>query len=241
MAAHRYWRVNITDVQGWATTQIGVVEFQFRETAGVSQTFSGGTASTNGGGTASNASDNNTSTTWTTTAGTTAAWWKYDYGSGVTKDIVELTIRCGTNLQDRAPRDFTLEWSDDNSAWTVAETMSGVNDWTSAQTKTFTLPLSPLPVKVSQVVLESALDGDSVSVSQVVPEVVLSSTQAAKVSQVVMESAQGKQYAKVSQSVMESALGKQYAKVSHSVLEIIYEFVEDTPAAGTRKWMWVVS
>lgn len=237
MAAHRYWRVNVSSCDGArGEEKLQVVEFQFRETAGVSQTFSGGTSSASSEFSASfnaaKASDDNATTRWSCAASVASAWWKYDYGSGVTKDIVEVTIRIPTTSDDaaalrQAPRNFTLEWSDDDSAWTVAATMTEVSPWTSGETKTFTLPLSPLPVKVSQVVVESALDGDSISVSQLVAEAALSG-QTVNVSQIVMESVLGTQHAKVSQVVMESVLGKQFAKVSQVVLEVIYEYVEDT-------------
>jgi hypothetical protein len=153
MAAYQQWRINFTANNGG--TNLRVVEFQFRETAGVSQTFSGGTASAGEEASATysaaKAADNDTATEWRSVGDD--SWWAYDYGAGVTKDIVEVTIRIPASGETYAPRDFTLEYNTGGSTWVAAATATLVEGWTSGQTKTFTLPFSP-DVVLSQAPVE---------------------------------------------------------------------------------------
>ena len=119
---HRYWRINVTTNHGSGTTQF--VEVEMRETQGGSDVTGSGTASGGGGftgGTAANAFDNNEATTYNPTG--TSGWLKYDFGAGNGKDIVEVALKVndtGFATFTAAPKDFTLEWSDDDSSWTDA-------------------------------------------------------------------------------------------------------------------------
>jgi hypothetical protein len=121
---HRYWRINVSTNHGNAATNF--VEVEMRETPGGSDVTGSGTASGGGGftgGTAASAFDNNEGTAYIPTG--TSGWLKYDFGSGNAKDIVEVALKvndAGFATFAAAPKDFTIEWSDDDSSWTVSET-----------------------------------------------------------------------------------------------------------------------
>jgi hypothetical protein len=138
MAAHRYWRLWIT----YTTANGGSVsmgEIELRNSIGGSDLTGSGTASASsefsGSFVASNAVDNNTSTSWVATGAATNAapeWWKYDFGIGVTYDIVELAITPRTGVPANTPADFLIQYSDDNSVWTTAREVR-LTAWSSSQ------------------------------------------------------------------------------------------------------------
>jgi hypothetical protein len=174
VAAHRYWRLNVTANGG--APLLTIHEIQFREVAGTPQLFSGGTASASSQNSAtfaaSKAADNSATTYWATANGSNTGWWKYDYGAGNDKDIVEITVYTSTDafFNPYAPTVFTLEYSDDNSSWTAAASIAGIT-WSAGETKVFTLPLTP-EVRVSQIVPEALRGGARpVALSQAVLEI----------------------------------------------------------------------
>lgn len=136
MAAHRYWRINMTAGAAAAFAFAGI---QFRTAAGSSLAFSGGTASaadTYGGapGTydASKAADIDVNTLYSSNNKTAPQWWAYDFGSGNSRDVVEIAITARNDANyNQAPSGFTPQWSDDGTNWT---SMQGVATavWTSA-------------------------------------------------------------------------------------------------------------
>lgn len=71
-------------------------------------------------------------------------WLKYDLGSGAAKAITRYTFANAEPYGDgfgraRAPKDWTFEGSNDNTAWTVLDTQSGVTWTCDLCTKTFDL------------------------------------------------------------------------------------------------------
>ena len=68
---------------------------------------------------AAKACDGNVSTYWSSTNTTHPHWWKYDLGAAVTKTARKLTLNLAnaTHL-----RNFTLQGSNDDSAWTTIYT-----------------------------------------------------------------------------------------------------------------------
>jgi hypothetical protein len=119
---HRYWRINQTTNHGNASTQF--IEVEMRETPGGSDVTGSGTASGGGGFTGStpaNAFDNTLGAAYVPTGA--SGWLKYDFGLGNAKNIVEVAIKAASATGSQtnfaaAPKDFTIEWSDDDSAWT---------------------------------------------------------------------------------------------------------------------------
>lgn len=155
MAAHSYWRINVTANDG-DTSFLAIAEVEMRATVGGADQCAGGTASasaTSAGFEADKAFDNDNTTRWSPPSGTLTGWLRYQFAAPV--DVVEFTIRSHptSGEGDRSPRDFTLEWSDDGSAWTVAKSFAEVTGWAAAETRTFSVTAVP-KARVSQVAAE---------------------------------------------------------------------------------------
>jgi hypothetical protein len=138
MAAHRYWRINITAVNAGSRTRI--VEVEMRLTAGGADQCTGGTASASNttiGFSAAEAFDDIGGTLdngWDRAAA--ASWLKYDFGAGNDKDITEVAITPSV-YPTYTPKNFSIEWSDDNAAWTALVTLTNITAWTSHGRKVF--------------------------------------------------------------------------------------------------------
>jgi len=136
MATHRYWRLRATaDCGNGNENYCAIGTLQLRTSIGGSDVASGGTPSadsTLGGFPASNAFDGNNSTSWISGSGAYPHWIKYDFGAGNEKDIVECAVAGRLDSSStwgyQSPRDFTLDYSDDDSAWTTLFTVTGASD-----------------------------------------------------------------------------------------------------------------
>jgi len=134
---HRYWRIYITDNDTAGHTVAAVVEIQFHSGTtgyGADQTGSG-TASVDSnaglGQVASNAVDDElldaNANIWASTNTAFPHWWKYDFGSGNNVDVVGVSIIArgdgpdgvGGTVNNMAPRDFDVQYSDNDSTWTT--------------------------------------------------------------------------------------------------------------------------
>lgn len=138
MAAHRYWRINITQ-KGSDATFCNIAEVQLRASIGGADETGSGTASassTQSGFPAFNAVDNSNSTMWAFNTAAPASW-KYDFGAGNDKDIVELAIISGPSAGYQCPTTFSLDYSDDDSAWTTLFTITDDPVWGNTETRTF--------------------------------------------------------------------------------------------------------
>lgn len=143
MAAHRYWRICVTSNAAGGSGSAGdadvtLTDVELRTAAGGSDATGSGSASANNarfGSSAAAAFDTQPYTFWKFTADA-SNWLKYDFGAGNDKDIVEVALTCGL-ATGFAPRDFTVQWSDDASAWTTVMTVTGATEWTPGQRRTF--------------------------------------------------------------------------------------------------------
>jgi hypothetical protein len=147
MSAHRYWRIYITAVCGnvgeglnGATGPCSIKEVELRASLGGADETGSGTASalsSDGGAPPANAFDNDTATAWGTSfLGPFPVWLKYDFGSGNDKDIVEIALRPVTQ-PNWCPRDFLIQYSDDDSAWTTLYTVENFCDWNASANTLF--------------------------------------------------------------------------------------------------------
>lgn len=88
----------------------------------------GGTASALGENspneTAAKAFDDDSGTKWLHFTGS-ATWLKYDLGSGVTKLVTKYALTSANDDDTRDPKDWELQGSNDNSAWTTVDTITG--------------------------------------------------------------------------------------------------------------------
>jgi hypothetical protein len=95
-----------------------------------------------------NANGNTAADSWATD-GTGQPWWvKADFGDGTggtpgAQTIIEWTIANSGNTTGTwntfSPKDFKLQGSNDNSAWSDLDTHTNVTSWGSPETKTYTL------------------------------------------------------------------------------------------------------
>ncbi|SPK73723.1 conserved protein of unknown function [Cupriavidus taiwanensis] len=131
MAAHLYWRINVSADNGGANLSIGDLSLYVAGAASHASTGGTPSASTvNGSQTADKGFDETSSTYWQAT--TSTGWLRYQYASAV--DIAIYGVTSSNQAVNQAPKAWTLEWSDDGSAWTVADTVVGQTNW-STQTQ----------------------------------------------------------------------------------------------------------
>jgi hypothetical protein len=121
--AHRYWRVYIgSNSDPTNPNNISLAEIELRESVGGSDATGSGTATGDsqfsGSFTPSMAFANDGNTTsWASTVTTHPHWIAYDFGSGVTKAIVEVAVMPRSTFSNQAPGAFKIQSSDDN--WTT--------------------------------------------------------------------------------------------------------------------------
>jgi hypothetical protein len=123
MAAHRYWRLyNIS--KNNTNQYIGITDIEMAEAYSGANVCIGGTASANAfqgaGLEADKAFDGNPATLWQADTGGNygnAYWIAYDFGAGVTRDIVEVRIRPNFGDKLRTFAFFRVQFSDDGLTW----------------------------------------------------------------------------------------------------------------------------
>lgn len=132
MAAHRYWRINFTGITNPGSS-FAIAEIKMCTALAGATVTTGGTASVqsifSGSATynADKANDGNATTFWHSASGTVPQWYKYDFGAGNDKDIIEVALVAPTSREHQMPTSFTVQYSDDNATWTDA--------WSVADTK----------------------------------------------------------------------------------------------------------
>ena len=121
MAAHRYWRVQVTANNG-DTGYCNVGEVEMYTTLGGSDVCTGGTASSSSqqdaNFAAAKAFDNNVLTMFAFApwSSNNPGWLKYDFGAGNDKDIVGVGLTMSqASVPEQQYKDFSLQWSDDDS------------------------------------------------------------------------------------------------------------------------------
>lgn len=131
--SHRYWRINVS-ASYLNGTYTAFTEIVMRTVIGGAQAATGGTAISsyvNGGYPPANAFDGNFGNA---TYSNAVMWVGYDFGAGNAKRIVEMALTnsfsAGFSGIDSSPGTYTLEYSDDGTAWTVAKTITG-DTWSS--------------------------------------------------------------------------------------------------------------
>lgn len=147
--AHRYWRLRITASE--SASFHGMTELRLFDRDGVlvsGYNSSGGTGSVSGSSSINGANidyqafdGNLTSTGWlSATAGTEHIKQDMQHSSsviGVPVEIKDVHIYGSWNSPSSSPKDFTLQWSDDDSSWTDALTVTGETGWAANELRTF--------------------------------------------------------------------------------------------------------
>lgn len=145
MDNHTYWRLNITGNNGGG--YILIAEITMAATVGGADQCEGGTPTANGTFstfTPSKAVDNSSATNSAWSVAGTSGWWKYQFASPV--KVLEYSIQAGKSAQvSHAPSSWTLEWSNDNTNWTVVDTRTEQTGWAVDQIRTFQVTDNSLP------------------------------------------------------------------------------------------------
>lgn len=75
---------------------------------------------------------------WLTSAGNPTGWLKIDMGSGNTFVIHQYEIQVNSVPEpNRAPKDWTLQGSNNDSDWTTIDTVAGETAWGNAEKRLF--------------------------------------------------------------------------------------------------------
>ncbi|AAQ63342.1 tail fiber protein [Burkholderia phage BcepNazgul] len=130
--AHKYWRINCSAAQ---TGGVGmrVAELRFIDTNGAQIATTGGTASGSAQNTTfgpDNAFDGNTATYYRSNSAPLAGAEIFlGYQWPAAKSVARVQIAVTDNLSG-GPSNFTVQYSDDGSAWTTAWTVTGAGPYT---------------------------------------------------------------------------------------------------------------
>lgn len=140
-ALYRYYRIYITAVG--SGTQVYLGEVELRTAIDGADVTSPSTPTNQSShvftGTNPNASklvDNNTGTWWLTSTGSLPAWASFDLLTPM--DIKQIAMLPNPSYPVRAPRDFTIQGSNDGAAWTNIQSFTGQN-WQANKWNTYDL------------------------------------------------------------------------------------------------------
>jgi len=148
-AGHEYCRLNITQNGGWSST--GICEIELRGSVGGADLTGAHTSATHANGTASASYEHATLAPWKAVdnlpgkangrwyLNVQTGWWKYQFTTSA--DIVQYTVQAyePDGFSFYYPKAWTLQWSDDNSSWTTAHTVTNQVSWGIDQTRTYTV------------------------------------------------------------------------------------------------------
>ena len=86
-------------------------------------------------------------------------WVKIDFGSGVSHILGAYQIRIPSTDTNRAPRDWTIQGSNDDSAWTTIDTVSGETAWGANEIRGFVCDTTTTAYRYFRIVI-TANDGN---------------------------------------------------------------------------------
>ena len=141
---HSYWRFHISAAASGAYASVAGIEFR-ASPGGADQCF-GGTALADSyysaGYEPAKAFDHDNATVWAS-ASTFPHWIGYQFPAPVSvaeAAIIATPYAYGDSPRLECPKDFTIEWSDDGTAWTVAQTVTGQTGWGYNEERAFMVP-----------------------------------------------------------------------------------------------------
>ena len=147
MAAHRYWRLYVTEK--WGGVHAVVRGLELRSAVGgsdLTSTFGGTSSASNtySDKVPANAFDHNTATVWATDVAL-PGWLKWDFGAGNAQEVMEVVLDSGPGSSGYATTNFvktaTLQYSDDGTTWVAYIYISAPQ-----ATGTYATPWTELPV-----------------------------------------------------------------------------------------------
>jgi hypothetical protein len=158
-SAHLYWRINTSATQEGVGSAIYIANIALHATSGGANLVQG-TATATSVLTNSNTDSASSAAefapvvgSWQANTGVSAASWYYNFGAGLTPNIVEvaMTGAGGANANDsQSPTAFSVIYSDDGVTWYTAYSFSGVTWSSKYQVRVFDIPQPPnTPVDLS--------------------------------------------------------------------------------------------
>lgn len=168
-ASAQYWRIHVTDTDVDSSFMVWVAEAQFRREVGAGETPSGGTAigsaHAGSGFEYDKAFDADPDTGWSSPGdGTLPHWVGYDFGSD--HSAAEVMIQAGdtSGRANRAPLDFTIDYSDDGSIWTTLASISDEPLWSIGEIRTYDISNVSPPFLYWRILATDSNSGDSFEV-----------------------------------------------------------------------------
>lgn len=138
--SHPYWRLLLHTTDG-STTRFGIQEIEFKQTKTGADLATGGTpaASSTGEGSAAGAFDDVIAGAWFSTTATDGEWISYQFTTPA--EVRYLTLKGSQDYPNQSPASFSVQYSDDGTAWTTAWEVTGQTGWAAGQTREFHAPL----------------------------------------------------------------------------------------------------
>lgn len=149
VVGHRYWRLNMTAGNG--ATYADVSMLRLKTVAGGAQAATGGVATAknyqNGfeainAFTPNNAATPDNTNFWSSYPSNFPQWLQYAMASRSILAVVEYDVEFDVIYNEpkgAAPKNWTLQYSDNGSTWTTADTRINQTSWTNGDTRTFTV------------------------------------------------------------------------------------------------------
>jgi hypothetical protein len=146
--AHRYWRIFITANNG-SPSFVGLTEALLLDAAGVNRTLLTGlgpalaSSELNADNRAFDAFNNSLASGWLSNGGALPQWVRFDFGNvnaplpRLPVELKQITVFPSWNALSASPRDFALQWSDDDINWTTALTVTNQTGWVIGTGRTF--------------------------------------------------------------------------------------------------------
>jgi alpha-L-fucosidase 2 len=131
-----YYRLNVTATAG-GSNGVELAEFQLWSRNGDPVTAASSESGSNE--TAAKAFDASTSTKWYNGGSAVPAWIRYRFGSAAGWAVTEYRITSANDVQNRDPKDWEFQGSNDAITWTTLDTRTGQAFTARYQTKTYTL------------------------------------------------------------------------------------------------------
>lgn len=155
MSAHRYWRI-LVPPDGRPAAVVYIAEVELRESVGGPDATGSGTASAyfSNLGAAANAFDNNATTYFGQSITPAHVSLTYDFGAGVSKDILQVAMSSNTTTATNQPSKFSLQYSDDGKTFKTLYASPTVT-WSGAETKLFNISQN-VTAKISDTMFLSA-------------------------------------------------------------------------------------
>ena len=143
VGSHLYWRINVTATDSADSFKAQITEMEYRATVGGADQATGGTATASSNFSTTppaDAFDDSVTTSWVSDNGAALPQWlRYQFASAV--EVAQISITSGDNATRaaRAPKDFTIQFSDDGSSWTTALSVTGEPAWGITETRLYTI------------------------------------------------------------------------------------------------------